>query len=124
MRPTVLVIEDNEPPGEMLTDVLTVYGYHVITVATGQAGLAQVLRAEPAVILLDHILPDATGVDLCHHIHTDLHLLHIPIVLMTVRPHINVACISCTAFLAKPFNIPDLIKVLESVLGSTANRSV
>ena len=58
---TVLVVDDEFAVAELLSDLLTDEGYHVVTAAGGKEGLARLRSAKPDLVLLDFMMPSLTG---------------------------------------------------------------
>jgi two-component system, NtrC family, response regulator AtoC len=63
VSPTVLVIDDEPSVGRSLERLLGDSGYRVAVAPTASTGLARAQRERPMVVLLDHNLPDGTGLD-------------------------------------------------------------
>jgi DNA-binding response OmpR family regulator len=66
-QPTILVVEDDEPTRDAMTEVLSRHGYLVLTAGTGHdaLGLLRTPLCPINVVLLDVHLPDVSGVNLC-----------------------------------------------------------
>ena len=69
--PKILVIDDNTALLESLRRLLLDAGYDPEVATTGQAGLDLALRTNPDLILLDVVLPDGSGVEICRKLKTD-----------------------------------------------------
>jgi DNA-binding response OmpR family regulator len=67
-RGTVLVVDDSADATELASAVVEQEGFHVIACATAEAGLAAFARERPVAILLDWVLPDAPGTEVCRAI--------------------------------------------------------
>jgi CheY-like chemotaxis protein len=67
----VLVTDDDPDVLSLETEVLRQHGYEVLEAATGEAYLQSVRIHRPDLVLLDVVLPDTTGVELCTHIKRD-----------------------------------------------------
>ncbi|MBI3828606.1 MAG: sigma-54-dependent Fis family transcriptional regulator [Planctomycetes bacterium] len=114
----VLVVEDDASYGELLRYQLKQEGYEPILTRSGEEGLAKVVEADPAVILLDVMLPGKDGREVLaeiHQGHPDL-----PIVMMTAAGSVELAveCMKRGAvdFLAKPFDIERLYSVMRNAI--------
>ena len=66
--PHILIIEDTQSLLRLYSHVLEQAGYSVIEASTGQAAQATILERRPDIVLLDRVLPDMDGSDLCHWI--------------------------------------------------------
>ena len=79
MEKTVLVIDDDEKLNRLLTDYLGKFGYHLITAIHPADGLDFVERESPDIIVLDIMLPDMDGFEVCKEISKNV-----------PHPHFNV----------------------------------
>ena len=66
--PTILVVEDESSIASFVSLYLKNAGYTVRTASTGSAGLAEVAASNPALIVLDLMLPDIDGIEVCKRI--------------------------------------------------------
>jgi len=67
----ILIVEDEEDIQKILKANLESAGYQVAAASTGKEGLSAVQEFKPDVIILDVVLPDANGFDLCEKIKED-----------------------------------------------------
>ena len=84
-KPTVLLVEDEPAQREVLAYNLAAEGFAVLTAATG--GEAELIVAEtpPDVILLDWMLPEVSGIELCRRFKTRPETRAIPVVMLSAR---------------------------------------
>ena len=82
-RPRVLIVEDEPDMNHLLADVLSAYGFEPIPAATGQEALTILAEQTPDAILLDLMLPDLNGFELCHQLKTSRTTRKIPVVILT-----------------------------------------
>ncbi len=121
MAQRILMIEDDARLAGMVVTYLGSNGYEVVHAPTGKEGLA-LLRAESfALVLLDLMLPDADGLELCRRIRAFEAPLHaIPIVMLTAKgdPFDRVVGLELGAddYLPKPFEPRELLARLRAVL--------
>lgn len=107
----VLLIEDDFPTIKLITRIFESRGYICKGVVSGSKGLEELGRAQPKVILLDIILPDLSGYDICMTIKSDKDYSKIPVYFLTaisgseVRKHL--AETKADGFVLKPFNFSD-----------------
>ena len=108
MSGPVLVIDDSLTIRKLLEMVLGQAGYHVEFAVSGAEGLAAARRLRPSLVLLDYVLPDGKGSDVCAQLASDPATAETPIVVMSgkgedirplFRPYAGVA-----GFLDKPFS--------------------
>ncbi|HEY0065387.1 MAG TPA: response regulator transcription factor [Telluria sp.] len=121
MAQRILMIEDDQRLAAMVVTYLASNGYEVSHAGTAQAGLA-LLRSEPfALVLLDLMLPDADGLELCKRIRAmGAPLESIPIVMLTAKgdPFDRVVGLELGAddYLPKPFEPRELLARMRAVL--------
>ncbi|MBN1221141.1 MAG: response regulator [Anaerolineae bacterium] len=80
---SVLVVDDEPIVREMMEGFLAPVGYDVICVESGPEALEQIGNVNPDVILLDVMMPDMSGFELCERLKADKRWQHIPIILVT-----------------------------------------
>jgi putative two-component system response regulator len=113
---TVLVVDDEEGMRSLLTALLSREGYRVEAAHDGASALAQIASSPPDVILLDVMLPDCTGFEICRRLKREQATRLTPIILvtgLTAREH-RIEGMECGAdeFLTKP---PDRAELLARV---------
>ncbi|MFC4597854.1 response regulator transcription factor [Cohnella hongkongensis] len=120
----VLVIEDDPIIGEMLTLYLSEENFDVQRVETARDGKLALHTFSPDMILLDLMLPDSSGTELCAEFRR---LTAVPIIVISMKPSVTVRiqAISNGAddFLVKPFSMQELKVRMEAVLRRTLSSS-
>ncbi|MEM9573238.1 MAG: response regulator transcription factor [Pseudomonadota bacterium] len=117
MADTILVIDDDERLAEMLDDYLNSAGYLVTTVGTGSEGLLKFKENPYAAVVLDLMLPDADGLELCKRLrrHSD-----VPILMLTAKgdPMDRIVGLEIGAddYLPKPFEPRELLARIKAIL--------
>ena len=71
-RLKVLIVEDEPGVAESIAYALEVEGFDVLTAATGRDGVNLAKKSNPAIVLLDLMLPESSGLDVCRQ-HDDWH---------------------------------------------------
>ena len=114
---SILVVDDEPAIIRALTTAFTARGYSVVTAATGQDALDQVMRSTPTAIVLDLGLPDIDGVQVCRRIRT---WSDVPIIVLTAEglEDRKVAALDEGAddYVTKPFSMPELLARLRVAL--------
>lgn len=83
-RPVLVLIVDDVPENlAVLHDALDEWGFTVLVAESGERALQQARNARPDVILLDAIMPDMDGFEVCGRLKADLDTRHIPVIFMT-----------------------------------------
>lgn len=113
----ILIIEDDTPTIMVLTDFFEIKGFSSIGVTTGTKGLEELNRSTPKLILLDIILPDISGYEICKKIKLNDKLKDIPVFYITAIPESevskNIKETGAEGFLRKPFNFSEFIPLFE-----------
>ena len=120
MKHLVMVVEDEEAIAMVLKYNLEKEGYDVVIESRGNRVLGEVERTHPSVILLDWMLPELSGVDICKLIRSKPDIKSIPIIILTAKgeDEDKVKGLSSGAddYVTKPFSIPELLARVKSQL--------
>lgn len=119
-RSKILVVDDTEPNLRLLRALLTGAGYEVITAPCGTDGIAAATRENPDLILLDIMMPDLTGFDVCQRLRALAETRHTPIVFLTalheMEDHMRAIDVGGDDVLTKPINKLELLLRVKSLL--------
>ncbi|NNG26627.1 MAG: response regulator [Ignavibacteriaceae bacterium] len=126
---TILVIDDLPENVFMLQDRLEHEGYEVITAYNGKSGIEIARRERPDLILLDVMMPDLTGIEVCKILVADNETSGIPIILVTAKSGAKDTKEGLEAgafdYIKKPINRIELIARVKSALKlSEANKLI
>src|ERR687893_2893327 len=80
---TALIVEDHHDQAEMVARLLKLRDYDSIRAETGELGLRMAREHGPDVVLLDLMLPDINGFDVCRRLRSDRSTMMTPIVMLT-----------------------------------------
>lgn len=111
-RETILIIEDSPINIDLLIQVLGP-DYRVLVYTDGLSGLAGIETNLPDLVLLDIMLPDIDGFEVCRQIKANPSIQDIPVVILTaltaVSDEVTGLSVGASDFISKPFN-PGLLK--------------
>jgi two-component system, OmpR family, phosphate regulon response regulator OmpR len=123
MSQPLLMIEDDARLAKMVTDYLAQSGYTVRHAASGLDGLAQLQDASatpPELVILDLMLPDLDGLEVCRRIRTLPACAHLPVLMLTAKgdPMDRIIGLEIGAddYLPKPFEPRELLARIRAVL--------
>lgn len=104
----ILAAEDDTPSRILLTRTLRGWGHEVIEVADGAAGWQEVVRDRPDIAILDWLMPELSGIDLCRKIRGVENLPYIYIMILTAkeqdRDTVEAFEAGADDYIVKPFN--------------------
>ncbi len=119
-KKTILVVDDETHIVEMMTTFLSLKGYDVRGAHTGQSGLALALADPPDALLLDLMLPDLDGFEVCRQLRDVDELAHVPVLIISARTDPlskqRAEDAGADAYFTKPVAMPQLISELEALL--------
>ena len=108
----VLLVEDNKTQASVIRDYLEKNGYEVISVETGMSAIKAAKSGELDIILLDRILPDIDGSEVCRWLKLDQSTRDIPVIMLTAKSAMTDRISGLEAgaddYLPKPFDEAEL----------------
>lgn len=116
----VLAIEDESDILEVIEYNLDREGFEVTTSKSGQEGLDQIREERPDIVLLDLMLPDLDGLEVCRKIRDDDELREIPVIMVTAKDTESEVVlglgVGADDYVTKPFNPQELVARVKAVL--------
>ena len=85
IRPTVLLVEDEPAQREMLAYNLEAEGFDVIIADNGEDGLILVDESDPDLIVLDWMMPQLSGIEVCRRLKSNSKTRQIPVIMLSAR---------------------------------------
>jgi len=116
MARTILVVEDEPTLRETLVDALVADGFRAVSAGDGRAALERFRAEQPDLILLDLMLPELSGIDVCRIIRTES---AVPIVMLTARDSevdkIVGLELGADDYVTKPFSLRELSARIRAI---------
>ena len=117
MNRTILVVDDDKKIVDLVSLYLKRDGYSVLAAYDGQEALDAARRKQPDLIVLDLLLPELDGTDVCRLLRAES---HVPIIMLTARStdedKLLGLDIGADDYLTKPFNPRELVARIRAVL--------
>lgn len=123
--PTILVVEDEPSQLELLSYNLKVEGYNVLRAETGEEGLLTLAESQVDLIVLDWMLPEVSGLEVCRQIKTSKATRDIPVIMLTARGEeddkVRGLDMGADDFIVKPYSVKEMLARVRAGLRSTKN---
>jgi two-component system, OmpR family, phosphate regulon response regulator PhoB len=120
MGQRILVVDDEPDLLELVRVNLSQAGFEVETAETGRQALERARRAAPDLLILDLMLPDLSGTEVCRHLRADSSHAEIPIIMLTARAdevdRVVGLEIGADDYVTKPFSPRELTLRVRAVL--------
>jgi len=122
MTGRLLIVDDEENLRSMLTAALSHHGFEVTAVEDGRAALSALPDVNPDLVVLDVMMPDLDGFEVCRRMRADGD--RTPVVFLTARDDLHDKVRGLTLggddYLQKPFSLDELVARIEGVLRRSA----
>ena len=119
-EPAVLVIEDESALSTLLRYNLEREGYRVFEARDGEEALLLADEVKPDLIVLDWMLPQLSGIEVCRRLRGRGHLRNVPIVMLTARgeesDRIRGLDTGADDYIVKPFSMTEFLARLRAVM--------
>jgi DNA-binding response OmpR family regulator len=119
----ILVVDDEPPIVELLSYNLERAGYAVLVARDGQQALAVARREDPDLVILDLMLPELDGLEVCRVLRREC---DVPIIMLTARDaevdRVVGLELGADDYVVKPFSVRELVARVKSVLRRTVRK--
>ncbi|MEZ5063831.1 MAG: response regulator [bacterium] len=124
--PRILVVDDEPPIREILKFQLENAGFYVKCAQDGEEGLQMVTEDPPDLVLLDLMIPQMDGYEVCRRIKNDYNTRHIPVIILTARGELDEKLKGlengANDYVTKPFSMPELLMRVKNVLAWSVSQ--
>jgi len=115
---TALIVEDYPDQASLVARILRTRDFESIIAEDGKTGLRLARQHLPDVLLLDLMLPDINGFDVCRQLRQDRSTMLIPVVMLTalsdMQHRVHGFRVGANAYVAKPFGLDDLFEAISA----------
>ena len=113
----ILIVEDEESFRDGLQFMLSREGFEVMLASDGAQGIAEFDRLNPDLVLLDWMLPELSGIEVCRYIRTKS---SVPVIMLTAKDtevdKVVGLELGADDYVTKPFSTPELLARIRAVL--------
>ena len=119
-NPRLLVVEDEPSQVELLRYNLTRQGYEVRVAMDGEEGFAAAVEDPPDLILLDWMLPNLSGVEICRKLRHNKATREVPVIMLTARSEegdkVRGLDVGADDYVTKPYSVKELLARVRAAL--------
>ncbi len=117
---SILLVDDERDLLSLLDFNLRAAGFETLLATTGEQALAHLRRRIPDIVLLDLMLPDVPGTEVCRQLKSDPRTRHVPVVMLTAKgeevDRVVGFELGADDYVTKPFSVRELVLRLKAVL--------
>ncbi|WP_069804820.1 response regulator transcription factor [Thermogemmatispora onikobensis] len=115
-----LVIDDEQPIIEFIKLGLHYEGFEVVSAPDGEQGVTAAQRCDPDIVILDLMLPDMDGLEVCRRLRENPVTSDVPILMLTARDDVRDRVLGLDSgaddYLTKPFSFEELVARIRAIL--------
>ncbi len=119
----LLVVEDEVITSDLLRRYFEIVGYEVINALNGADAIRMAVEEQPRVVILDIMLPDTDGYEVCKQLRANAKTKHIPIIFLTQkderRSRLDGLELGADDYITKPFDVEELRLRVHNILDRT-----
>src|SRR5438105_7257178 len=120
MRDCILVVDDEPDVVDLVRYHLHRAGFNVLTALTGPTGLAKATESRPDAIVLDIMLPQMTGIEVCRALRMNKQTSDIPILILSAKAEASERIagleLGVDDYITKPFSPRELVLRIQNLL--------
>tara|TARA_B100001564_G_scaffold276360_1_gene238137 strand:+ start:704 stop:1384 length:681 start_codon:yes stop_codon:yes gene_type:complete len=128
MNGKIFIIEDETSIIQLVQHNLEKDGFIVSSAINGNEGLKDIKKFEPNLLLLDWMLPDLSGIEICKSIRKDTSFKNLPVIMLTAKGEeedkIKGLDSGADDYLTKPFSYNELLARIKAILRRSDPKTV
>jgi two-component system phosphate regulon response regulator PhoB len=128
LQPLVLVVEDEPSQREILLYNLESEGYRTCAAETGDEALILIEEEQPDLIVLDWMLPNVSGIEICRQIKTRAETRDLPVIMLSARAEevdrVRGLEVGADDYVVKPYSVSEFLARVKGQLRRTRPASV
>lgn len=111
MSKSILIVDNDPGVLDVMQEVFSYEGYQVVVTEGTEDIIKLVTHHKPDLLVIDYILNGINGGELCHQVKVNQSTCTLPVVIMSAYPRVlqSLGNYGCNDFIAKPFDLNDLI---------------
>ena len=122
-EPIVLVVEDDPSQREVLAYNIRAEGYSVLTAENGDEALIAIKDEQPDLVVLDWMLPNVSGIEVCRQIKKNASLAKTPVIMLSARSEeddrVRGLETGADDYIVKPYSVAELLARIRTQLRRT-----
>lgn len=121
-KKTILIIDDELDLLNLIKARLEYYDYEILHLSYGKDAVETVQAQKPDLVILDVMIPDKNGYDICNEIKHNSEITHIPVIIFTAKPEWKRdmdslgRLVRADDYIAKPFDTQLLVDKIRKLL--------
>lgn len=119
-QPFVLIAEDEADVSELIKFNLESQGFSVAQAFDGEEAMLMIEEKLPDLLVLDWMLPDLSGIDICHRVRAKTATQNLPIIMLTARgeerDRVRGLEVGADDYITKPFSVVEFVARVHAVL--------
>jgi len=119
-RPLILVVDDEPSIVSFVREALEDEGYTVATAQDGPSAITAARQSQPALVLVDMVMPSMSGVELIHQLLADPLIPPFTALMMSATPPPRIAETGAAGYIVKPFAVATLLELIDDILTDIA----
>jgi len=123
----ILIVDDTPINLRLLSSILTRAGYEVRKALNGETALIAAQSSVPDLILLDIMMPDMDGYQVCQHLKSDPQTLQVPVIFISALNtdwyKEKAYDVGGVGYITKPFKVEEILSCVEEILNNSLPKT-